>query len=52
LESFGFRFFVGDISSGVSFWPFWLRLPGPWRQLQQGIFESNFYCKLGYNLSL
>jgi len=24
----GFRFFVGDLS-GVGFWPFWLRLPGP-----------------------
>jgi len=27
----GFGFFVGDIISGVGFWPFWLRLlvPGP-----------------------
>jgi len=24
-----FSFFVGDVISGVAFWPFWLRLPGP-----------------------
>jgi len=26
---FWFRFFVGDVISGVGFWAFWLRLPGP-----------------------
>jgi len=31
-------FFVGDIIDGVSFQPFWLRLPGPGPQLLNGIF--------------
>jgi len=33
-----FRFFVGDTVSGVDFRLFWLRLPGPWRELLEGIF--------------
>jgi len=33
-----FKFFVGDIISGVIFRPFWPRLPGPGRQLLEGIF--------------
>ena len=37
-KNLGFGFFVGDIISGVSFWPFWLRLPGYGPQPQDGIF--------------
>jgi len=29
FKSFGYRFFVGDITSRVGFRPFWLRLPDP-----------------------
>jgi len=29
FESFGFRFFVGDVTSGEGFSLFYLRLPGP-----------------------
>jgi len=47
-----FLFFVGDVISGVGFWPFWLRLPGPGHQSLDGIFDSNFYWKLGKNMSL
>jgi len=51
--SFGFCFFVGDIISGIGFWPFWLRLPGNWAPTaKRKIFESSFHCKLGYNLRL
>jgi len=28
LGDLGFRFFVGDVISGVGFWSFWFRLPG------------------------
>jgi len=27
-KCFGFEFFVGDVISEVSFWPFWLMVPG------------------------
>jgi len=30
-------FFVGDVISGMGFWPFWLRLPGPGPSCQMGI---------------
>ena len=52
FQSFEFQFFVGDIINGVSFRPFWLRLPGPGHQPLDGIFDSSFYWKLGYNVNL
>jgi len=52
FESFGFRFFVGDVMSGVEFRLFWLRLAGPGTQTLEAIFDSSFYWKLRYNPSL
>jgi len=40
----GLVFFVGSIRSGVCFWPFWFRLPGP-RPME--VFRSSFNWKLG-----
>jgi len=37
LETFGFRFFVGEVVSGMDFRPFWLSLPGTEHQLLKGI---------------
>jgi len=48
----GFGFLVGDVFSVVGFWPFGLRSPGPQPKYQMDFFDSNFYWKLGYNLSI
>jgi len=47
-----FGFFVGDVISGIDFRPFQLRLLGPGHQPLEEIFDTSFYWKVGYNLSL
>jgi len=38
----GFSFFVCDVISGVGFWPFWIRLPGPRPNRKREVFLSIF----------
>ena len=35
-------FFISDIISGVCFWPFWLKLPGPGPKLLDGSISLKF----------
>jgi len=41
-----FIIFVGDVTSGVSFWPFWLRLLGRGPSYRRELFHSSFYWKV------
>jgi len=40
-----FKFFVGNVKSGLGFRLFWLRLPGPEPQPLEGIFSLYFFRK-------
>jgi len=37
---------VGDIISGISFWSFWLKLPGLGPNCRRKVFHSSFCWKL------
>jgi len=37
-----FSFFVGNVISGIGFWPFWLRLLGPGPQAHKGNISLQF----------
>jgi len=43
----GFKIFVGEVLSGVGFWPFWIRLFGLGPTCKRKVFRSGFYWKLG-----
>ena len=46
------RFLVGDVTIGIGLTQFRFRLPGLRFKQLDGIFDSSFYWKLGYSLSL